>query len=69
MTLLRALKPCQHLINHSKGQHTILIIKYCLARCDIGSVFFGIGKKSVFKHKIQGAHKFQGLKDLGNRPF
>ena len=24
----------------TKEQHTVLIIKYCLAECDIGSVFF-----------------------------
>ena len=39
--------------------HTILIIKYCLAGCDIGSAFFEIGKKSVNKRMIQGALKFQ----------
>ena len=42
----------------TKEQHTILIIKYCLAGWDIGSAFFGIGKKSVFKRMIQGALKF-----------
>ena len=26
-------------------QHTRLIIKYCLAGWDIGSAFFGVGKK------------------------
>ena len=50
-------------------QHTILIIKYCLAGCDIGSAFFGIGKTSVFKRMIQGALKFQGLKYLGHGPL
>ena len=50
----------------TKEQHTILIIKYCLAGCDIGSALFGIGKKSVFKRMIQGALQFQGLKDLGH---
>ena len=50
-------------------QHTLLIIKYCLAGCDIGSVFFRIGKKSVFKRMIQGALKFQRLKDLGPVPL
>ena len=39
-------------------QHTRLIIKYCLAGWDIGSAFFGVGKKSVFKRMIQGALKF-----------
>ena len=38
----------------TKEQQPILIIKYCLAGCDIGSAFFGIGKKSVFKRMIQG---------------
>ena len=52
--------------SHTKEQHTILIIKYCLAECDIGSTFFGIGKMSVIKRMIQGALKFQGLKDLGH---
>ena len=28
-----------------------------------------IGKKSVFKRMIQGALKFQGLKDLGHGPL
>ena len=42
----------------TKEQHTTLIIKYCLAGCDIGSAFFGIGKKFVFKRMIQGALKF-----------
>ena len=51
----------------TQEQHTILIIKYCLAGCDIGSFFFVIGKKSVFKCMIQDALKFQGLKDLGLR--
>ena len=50
-------------------QHTILIIKYCLAGCDIGSALFGIGTKSVFKRMIQGALEFQGLKDLGYGPL
>ena len=27
----------------SKEQHIVLIIKYCLAGCDIGSACFGIG--------------------------
>ena len=49
----------------TKEQHAILIIKYCLAGCDIGSAFFGIGKKSVSKRMIQGALEFQGLKGLG----
>ena len=53
---------------HTKEQHTILIIKYCLAGCDIGSAFFGIGK-SLFKRIIQGALKFQRLKDLGHGPL
>ena len=43
----------------TKEQHTILIIKYCLAGCDIGSAFIGIGKKSVFKRMMQGVLKFQ----------
>ena len=42
----------------TKEQHTILIIKYCLAGWDIGSAFFGVGKKSVIKRMIQGALKF-----------
>ena len=42
----------------TKEQHTRLIIKYCLAGWDIGSAFFGVGKKSLFKHMIQGALKF-----------
>ena len=50
----------------TKDQHTILIIKYCLAGCDIGSTFFGIGRMSVFKRMIQGALKFQGLNDFGH---
>ena len=37
----------------TKEQHTILIIKYCLAGFDIGSAFFGIGEKSFFKRMIQ----------------
>ena len=49
--------------------HTELIIKYCLAGCDIGSASFGIGKKSVFKRMIQCALKFQGLNDLGHGPL
>ena len=53
----------------TKEQHTILITKYCLAGCDIGSAFFGIGKVSVFKRMIQGSLKFQGLKDLGIGPL
>ena len=53
----------------TKDQHTVLIIKYCLAGCDIGSAFFGFGKKSVFKSMVQGALKFQGLKDLGHGPL
>ena len=44
----------------TKEQHTILIIKYCLAGWDIGSAFFGVGKKSVFKRMIQGALNFLG---------
>ena len=44
--------------SHTKGQHTRLIIKYCLAGWDMGSAFFGVGKKSVFKRMIQGALKF-----------
>ena len=32
-------------------------------------LFGGIGKKSVFKRMIQGALKFQGLKDLGHGPL
>ena len=32
--------------------------KYCLPGWDIGSAFFGVGKKSVFKRMIQGALKF-----------
>ena len=51
-------------ISLTKEQHTILIIKHCLAGCDIGSAFFEIGKMSVFKRMMQGALKFQGLKDL-----
>ena len=42
----------------TKEQHIILIIKYCLAGWDIGSAFYVIGKKSVFKRMIQGALKF-----------
>ena len=42
---------------------------YCLAGYDICSAFFGIGKKSVFKYMIQGALKFQGLKDLVHGPL
>ena len=57
------------LISLAKEQHTILIIKYCLAGCDTGSAFFGIGKKSVFKRMIQGGLKFQKLKDLGHGPL
>ena len=53
----------------TKEQHTILIIKYCLAGCDIGSAFFGIGKESIFKRMIQGALKYQGLKDLDHVPL
>ena len=53
----------------TKEQHTLLIIKCCLAGFDIGSAFFGIGTKSVFKRMIQGALKFQGLKDLGHGPL
>ena len=53
----------------TKEQHTILLIKYCLAGCDIGSAFFGIGKKSVIKRMIQVALKFQGLKNLGHGPL
>ena len=29
----------------------------------------GVGKKSVFKRMIQGALKFQGLRDLGHGPL
>ena len=47
----------------------LLIIKYCLAELDIGKPFFGVGKKSVFKRVIQGALKFQGMKDLGHWPL
>ena len=32
--------------------------KCYLAGWDIGSTFFGVGKKSVFKRMIQGALKF-----------
>ena len=32
-------------------------------------VSFGIGKKSVFKRMIQGALKFNRLKDLGHGPL
>ena len=39
-------------------QHTRLIIKYCLAGWDIGSAFFGVGKKSALKRMIQDALKF-----------
>ena len=46
-------------ISLTKEQSTILIIKYCLAGWDIGSAFFGVGKKSVFKRMIQGALKFK----------
>ena len=53
----------------TKEQHTILITKNCQAGCDKGSAFFGIGKMSVFKRMIQGALKFQGLKDLGHGPL
>ena len=53
----------------TKEQRTILIIKYCLAGFDIGSAFFGVGNKSVFKRMIHGALKFQGIKDLGHRPL
>ena len=53
----------------TKEQHTILIIKYCLAGCDICSAFFGIDKISVFKHMVQGALKFQGLTYLGQGPL
>ena len=53
----------------TKEQHTILIIKYCLAECDIGSAFFGLGKKSIFKRMIQGALKFRELQDLGHGPL
>ena len=53
----------------TKEQHTKLILKYCLVGCNIGSAFFGIGKMSVFKRMIQGALKFQGLKDLGYGPL
>ena len=53
----------------SLTKETLLIIKYCLAGCDIGSAFFGIGKMSVFKRVIQGALKFQGLKDIGYGPL
>ena len=56
-------------ISRPKEQHTLLIIKYCLAGCDTGSAFFGIGKKSVFKSMILGALKFQRLKDLGHGPL
>ena len=42
----------------TKEQHTILIIKYCMAGWDIGNAFFGVGKKSVLKRMIQGALKF-----------
>ena len=41
-----------------KNKHTRLIIKYCLAGWDIGSAFFGVAKKYVFKRMIQGALKF-----------
>ena len=51
----------------TKEQPTILIIKYCLAGCDIGSAFFR--KKPVFKRMIQGTLIFQGLKDLGHGPL
>ena len=47
-------------------QKKTLKIKYCLSGYDIGSAFFRIGKKSVFKCMLQGALKFQGLKDLGH---
>ena len=53
----------------TKVRHAIQIIKYCLAGCNIGSAFFGIGKKSVFKRMIQGALKFQGVIDLGHGPL
>ena len=56
-------------IGLTKEQHTLLIIKCYLAGCDIGSAFFGIGTKSVFKRMILGALKFQGLKDLGHGPL
>ena len=48
----------------TKEQQTILIIKYCLAGCDIGSLLFGIGKMSVTR-----CTKFQGLKYLGHGPL
>ena len=39
----------------TKEQHTVLILKYCLAECDIGSAFFGIGKKYVLKKVFFGS--------------
>ena len=40
-----AMRPCIPVIilftSLTKEQHTILIIKYCLAGCDIASAFFG----------------------------
>ena len=52
----------------TEEKHAKLIILYCLADCDIGSAFFGIGKQSAFKRMMQDALTFQGLEDLDNRP-
>ena len=53
----------------TEEKHAILIILYCLAVCEIGSAFYGIGKRSVFKRMLQDALKFQGLEDLDNGPL
>ena len=53
----------------SLTKKTIRMIKYCLSGYDKGNVFFGIGRKSVFKWMLQGALKFPGLKDQGHGPL
>ena len=55
---MRSNIPVNILFTSLTEQHPGLIIKYCLAGWDIGSAFFGVGKKSVFKRMIQGSLKF-----------
>ena len=45
-------------LTHIKQLLNLLCIVYYLAGWDIGSAFFGVGKKSDFKRMIQGALKF-----------
>ena len=46
---MRRYIPVNILFTSLTEQHTRLIIKYYLAGWDIGSAFFGVGKKFVFK--------------------